>query len=276
VASARDGDGAELPPVIRLAAVGRAAKAEEAVRIGISIEVECLDLPDARGDQAMDDIGFKVEVRLAGRSLDKEARIVSFVLDEAAPEGFIDFVTGLSDAWPDGGMDMFASRPKFLHRLDRRIRHASERAPPAGMGGADDDRLMVRKQHRRAIGGQDAEKQVRRVGDHCISPGALVVRPGLVSNYDFRGMDLVNRGKPGFRMKGGDRKPAIARNHFRIVAAAETDIEPRAIAHGHAAAAPEESVRQSPQADSANDLDFAQSNFRMMMSSSACSPTMKS
>jgi hypothetical protein len=34
-------------------------------------------------------------------------------------------------------------------------------------------------------------------------------------------------------------------------------------------------VRQAAKRDSSGDLDFAHSRFRMMTSSSACSPTMK-
>ena len=41
-------------------------------------------------------------------------------------------------------------------------------ALPAGMGGADDAGLGVGEQHRRAVGGEDAEQQVRAVGDHRV------------------------------------------------------------------------------------------------------------
>ena len=48
-----------------------------------------------------------------------------------------------------------------LHRRDRRLGHAAERAVPAGMGGADHARLRVGEQDRRAVGGEDAEQRGR-------------------------------------------------------------------------------------------------------------------
>ena len=38
----------------------------------------------------------------------------------------------------------------------------------------------VGEQHRRAVGGQDAEQQAGPVGDHRVGVRPLVVRPGLV------------------------------------------------------------------------------------------------
>ena len=68
----RESDSAELSAIVGLAAMRGAAEAVEAVRVGISVEVERLDLTDPRGDQPMDDIGFEVEVRLAGRPSTKK------------------------------------------------------------------------------------------------------------------------------------------------------------------------------------------------------------
>ena len=51
--------------------------------------------------------------------------------------------------------------PEFDHRGDRRLQHARDRAPPAGMGGADHPGLPVGEQHRRAIGGDDPQRHPR-------------------------------------------------------------------------------------------------------------------
>ena len=77
-------------------------------------------------------------------------------------------------------------------------------------------------------------------------------------------------------MQRRDRQPPVAGNRFRIVLAAETDVEPRAFADADPAAPAEEAMGQLAEADGANDLDAAHSVFRMMMSSSAWLPTMKS
>ena len=44
----------------------------------------------------------------------------------------------------------------------RRLEHAGDRAAPAGMGGADHAGLRVGEQDRCAVGGDDAERDVRR------------------------------------------------------------------------------------------------------------------
>ena len=82
-------------------------------------------------------------------------------------------------------MNALAPCAETLHGLDRRVGHASERAPPAGMGCADDDGLMIGEQHRGAVGGQDSEQQIGPVGDHRIGARALVLRPGRIGDNDF-------------------------------------------------------------------------------------------
>ena len=57
-----------------------------------------------------------------------------------------------------------------LHLGDGRLDHSAERAFPAGMGGADHTRFRVGEQHRRAVGGEDAEDQAGPVGDQRVRP----------------------------------------------------------------------------------------------------------
>ena len=63
------------------------------------------------------------------------------------------------------------------HRRDRLVGDPGQRAAPAGMGGADHARFGIGEQHRRAVGGDDAEQQARPVGDQRVGVRALVVGP---------------------------------------------------------------------------------------------------
>src|SRR5690348_246489 len=98
--------------------MSRAAKAEEACVVAISVEVQGLDLVDPGGDQAVNDIGFKVEVRLATRPCEKEALVVRICVKEAGTECLVDLVRRLRDTGADRGVDMFAPGAELLHRLD--------------------------------------------------------------------------------------------------------------------------------------------------------------
>ena len=69
-----------------------------------------------------------------------------------------DLVGRLGDARADAGMDPRRRGAQRDHRRHRRLEHAGDRAAPAGMGGADHAGLGIGKQHRRAIGGEDAER----------------------------------------------------------------------------------------------------------------------
>ena len=57
-------DQADLAPVIGLAEMGGAAETEEAVGVGISVEVDRLHLLDSGGEKPVADVGRKVEMRL--------------------------------------------------------------------------------------------------------------------------------------------------------------------------------------------------------------------
>src|SRR5205809_8148061 len=117
--------------------MGRSAEAEEAVGLRIGIEVQRFDLVDPRGDQAMDDIGFKIELRLAVPTSDEEARIVAVGFQELVTKACVDFVGRQGDAWTDGGVDMLTPRTQALHRRDGRVGYACESAAPAGRGRPD-------------------------------------------------------------------------------------------------------------------------------------------
>ena len=259
-----------------IAAMGRSPIAEEAVRVGISIEVERFDLADAGRDEAVDDVSLEVEVRLAGTPFDEEARIVGLMVDEAGAERLVNLVGRLGNAWANGGVDVLAAGTELFHCLDRRVRHAGKRTAPARVGSADDDAVMVGEQHRRAIRGQDAEQQVRPVGDDGIGPGPLVLRPWCVGTDHLGRMDLVHGGERRRRRQSRNGQPPILVDRGPLVIASVTDVEAGKRSGRDSAAAAEEAVRQAAEGHGPDDLDLAHSALRMMMSSSAWLPTMKS
>ena len=88
-------------------------------------------------------------------------------------------------------------------------------------------------------------------------------------------MDLVDRRKFGVGVYRSDSEAAVAGDRLRVVVAAKADVESGALADGDAAAPAEEAVRELAQTDRADDVD-GQRIFRIMTSSSAWVPTMKS
>jgi len=243
-ALARDGDRAELAAIVGFAAVGRAAEAEKAVGFGIGVEVQFLDLADTGGDQPVNDIAFKVEMRLAGWAGDEEPCVLPVGVEEPCTERLVHFVGRLSDAWPDRGMNAFAPRAEALHCLNRRVGHPRECAAPSGMGGADDDGFVIGEQDRRAVGGENPDQQVGTVGDQAIGARPRVLRPGCVGDDHLGGMDLMDRRKLGFGEQRGNGEAAIAGDRLAVVVAAEADVEAGAFADRDAAAAAEEAVRE--------------------------------
>src|SRR5690348_2183096 len=279
--SAGDGDRAELTPVIGLAAVGRAAVAEEAARVGIGIEVQSLDLSDSLGDESVNDISLEVEVRLAPGCDGEEALVVALMLEECLAKRLVDLVRRLADARADRRVDVVAAGAEPLHRRDRRIGHAGERSAPPGMRSADDDSTMIREEHRRAIRGEDAEQEVRAIGDHGVGARTRILSPWRIGVNDLSRMDLVDGRKLRVRQERGDRAAAVLVDRGALVIAAVADVEAGQLAARHAAAPPEEAVRELAERDSADHVHGAHAcacmmTCRRMRSSSAWVPTMKS
>jgi len=173
-------------------------------------------------------------------------------------------------------MDVFPPCAQLHHRLDRRVGDPGERSTPTGVRGADDDGLMIGEKHWGAIRGQNAEQQIGRVRDHCVGARSLAMRPWFIGNHDVGGMNLVNGRERSFGEDRGDSEAAITLDCLAVVTASETDVQPFADTDGNAPASSKEAMRQLTKANRPNDFDAAQSTFRMMMSSSACFPTMKS
>ena len=66
------------------------------------------------------------------------------------------------------------------------------------------------------------------------------------------------------------------RNRIAVVLASGADVQASEDSGGNTALAAKEAVREPVEGSRPDDFDLAHSAFRMMMSSSACSPTMKS
>src|SRR5207302_4612215 len=94
-------DRAQLSPVIGLAAVGRAAVAVEALRIGIGVESEGFDRRNSGRPQAVLDISFQIEVRLAPGSIREEPRVSRVGFEEAHAKALVHLVRRLPDAGAD-------------------------------------------------------------------------------------------------------------------------------------------------------------------------------
>jgi len=92
------------------------------------------------------------------------------------------------------------------------------------VGGADDHGLVVGKQDRRAVGGENSEKKVRPVGDHCIDSRSLALLPRLIRDDQLGGMDLVNSREVRFGKQCSDCYPPVAGDGLAIVIASKADI----------------------------------------------------
>lgn len=255
--------------------MGRAAIAEETIGIDIGVEIQFLHLPNTGCDQAVNDVAFEVEVRLAGGAGDEEAGVFAIGVKEAGAECVVDLVGWLSNARPDRGLDAIAPGAELLHRLDRRVGDSGESTAPAGMGRGDDRCVVVREQNRRAIGGEDSEQKVGPIGDHRIGTRASILRPRRVRHDNLGGMNLVDGRQLRIGKQSGNGKAAVAGNRLGVVAAAIADVQARAVSDRDAAPPAEKAVRKLTKADRADNLD-AQRVFLMIMSSSAWLPTMKS
>ena len=143
------------------------------------------------------------------------------------------------------------------------------------MGGPDDDRFEIGEQHGRAVGGEDTEQQVGRVGDHRIGAGALVLRPRLVRDHDVGGMDLVDG-----RELGAGQKRAKARRRLPAIASRSSLLPKPTLSPAHSPTEmpprrPRKPWGSRPRLTSADDFDALRATSRMMISSSAWLPTMK-
>ena len=142
---------------------------------------------------------LQVELEMSFTAGREKAVIVGIGLGEAAREPVVDLVGFAGDGRADRRGDAGAVGAEQLHRGDRGLDHPAQRALPAGMGGADHAGIRVGEQDRRAVGGEDAERQAGPVGDDFIGIRAAIVGPGL----EAEGQNLAERKETGDGRFGG-------------------------------------------------------------------------
>ena len=188
-------------------------------------------------------------MRLAGRAVGEKASVGGIVGEESLAERLVHLIGSAADARADGGVMPLAACARALHRFDRRIGHAGERSAPPGMSRADHPAASSANR----TGAQSAvrmpsSKPGRSVtmasagGRSSCGQGALGDRP-LRPNGPGERSPARRRAAP--RAIGA---PAVLGDRVAVVAAAVADVEPGQFAGRHAAAAPEEAVRQRRQA----------------------------
>src|ERR1043165_3267542 len=155
-------DRVDMPAVIRLVAMRGAAVTEETVGFCVGAEAEVLEVADAGAFDAVTDIARQIEHGMAGFVRRREEALVTGIgLEKARDEFRADLVIALADRRPERRRDVFARRAQRLHRGNRRLDHAGERAAPAGMRRADDARLGVGEQQGPAVRGRYADGEAR-------------------------------------------------------------------------------------------------------------------
>src|SRR5581483_9718133 len=114
-------------------------------------KADVLDTADPGALEAIDHVAREIEHGMAAALSGREvARVRGVGRGEAVDQILADLVAALADHRPGCGGDARAHSAEPLHRLDGRLEYATERAAPAGVGGADHARLVIRKQHRSA------------------------------------------------------------------------------------------------------------------------------
>ena len=237
------------PAVVGLAAMGRPPVAEKARLVRVGVEPQVLEPADAGAGGALGDIGLEVEHRMPRPAAGNEEALRRLSRRiESGDELGADLVGALGDAGTERGGDGVSFGAEPLHRGDRRLDHAAERALPAGMRGPDDPRLRVGEQDHAAIGPGDAERQPGRRGHDPVAARTRVGRPVFGDGDRVRGMDLVGHSQPVRRNAERRRHPgAVLGDRLGRVARAYAAVERGVHAHRHAARAGEEGVGYSRQ-----------------------------
>lgn len=133
------------------------------------------------------------------------AEEILVIILEPAPKRLVDLVTMLGNTWPDGSGDPPPLCTEPEHIGNRRLDNSALRAFPACVSGGDYPGLAIGQQHRRAIGGDNAEREARPVGDYCIRFGPRIVTPRLGDGNRFGGMDLLDAHQPQSGQNRSDR-----------------------------------------------------------------------
>src|SRR5262245_17210443 len=153
-------DGVEVPPVVGLAAMDRAAIAEEGLWLGVGATAEVVDAADAGPCQARRDVAGEIEQRVAGawRALE-EALIAGVVVGELRDKLRPHLIVLLPDHRAERSHDAGTIGAALLHRSDGRFGNTGERAAPASMRGANHAGLGIGEQDRTAVRRADCDRE---------------------------------------------------------------------------------------------------------------------
>ncbi len=86
-------------------------------------------------------------------------------------------------------------------------------------------RLTIGQQHRRAIGGEDAEQDAWPIRDDGIGMGAGIVGEWRTDGDGIRAVDLVQSRQRSAGQDGCNGTPPVFMDSFAVVTRAEADIE---------------------------------------------------
>jgi phage terminase large subunit-like protein len=106
--------------------------------------------------------------------------------------------------------------------------------------------LRIRKQHRPAVGGENANRNSPLAADQTIHLGACIVGPDFRHLNDISAMDLMSRHQ-GLNAKRTRRHVAIHLHKLWIIARTKPAIERGEDAGGMAAATGEKAMRKAGQ-----------------------------
>ncbi len=235
----RQANQGELPPIIGLGTMGRAAEREKVFFFGICVEAKPFHLVHTSPSKPGGDVGFEIEPIVPCPALCEEALVFRC---ETGTEIFGHFITSLGNTGANRSRNPFCPGAQRFHRLHCRLNHPAMGTAPAGMRSADHPRLTVSQQDRRAIGGDDSNQRARAASDKRIGSGAMIVVPEFFHRRADRRMDLVNGHQWSIRQHGIAGPAAILHYGGGIVTRAEADIEPGYQAARNAAPAAQEAM----------------------------------
>ena len=175
----------------------------------------------------------------------KKTCIARLRRNEARVEFRADLVIRLRNAGANGGPDAAATRAEAPHGLDHACDYAALGALPAGMGGADDLRVVIGQKDGRAICGENTQCNAGLIRCHRIGTGAGADLPGRCDGHGARTVDLIERHKRRSRPIGEafEHAPAILDDVAPFVARSGSAIERAIDASGDAALPPKKAMR---------------------------------
>jgi hypothetical protein len=138
----------------------------------------------------------QIEVRLSRLS---HARVTVSTGNSASKilgEGRVNLEAAYSNRRAQCRVYRFRPRPQRNHRANTFRRDSGERTPPPRMQRCGDMAIVIDHQYRHAVGGEDAEGETTRDGDHPIALASSSIFPEgifrLIDSMDKWAVDLTH------------------------------------------------------------------------------------